>query len=211
MAKFDIVNVLGKKVKKLELSDKVFGINPHNQSMFDLVLSERASLRQGTHSTKTRDQVSGGGRKPWKQKGTGRARQGSIRSPQWRGGGIVFGPTPNKNYELKVNKKVKKLAFKSGYSKLANENKLVFIDNMEFKNPSTKDFLTMLKNLKVQDKKVFLVLKDIEENLKIFLSARNLSNVLISTDSNIMLDDLLNSDVVIMNEEIAKTIERRLI
>ncbi len=211
MAKFDIVNVLGKKVKKLELSDKVFGITPHNQSMFDLVLSERASLRQGTHSTKTRDQVSGGGRKPWKQKGTGRARQGSIRSPQWRGGGIVFGPNPNKNYELKVNKKVKKLALRSGYSKLANENKLVFINDIEFKNPSTKDFLTMLKNLKIQDKKVFLILKDIEQNFKTFLSARNLSNVLISTDLNIMLDDLLNSDVVIMNEEIAKTIERRLI
>ncbi len=210
MAKFDIVNVLGKKVSSLELSDSVFGIEPHNQAMFDLVLSERASLRQGTHQTKNRTDVSGGGRKPWRQKGTGRARQGSIRSPQWRGGGVVFGPQSNKNYELKINKKVKKLAMKSGYSQLAKEGKLIFVDNIEFKNPSTKDFTTMLKNLKIENKKVLLVLTSDEKDYKTFLSSRNLSNVLVSLDTDVMLDDLLNSDSVIMTEEIVKGIEGRL-
>lgn len=208
MAKFDILNVLGKKVNDIEVSDKVFGIEePHNQSMFDLVLSERASLRQGTHSTKNRKDVRGGGRKPWKQKGTGRARQGSIRSPQWRGGGVVFGPTPLRNYELKINKKIKKLALKSGWTVKAKENALIFLDSIEFKKPSSRDFGTLLKNLESDTKKVLLILPANETSENTWLSGRNFSNVLIVTPSQVLLDDILNSHKIILTENVAREIE----
>ena len=211
MAKIDVVNVLGASVSKVELSDSVFAIEPHNQSMFDLVLSERASLRQGTHSTKTRTEVAGGGRKPWKQKGTGRARQGSIRSPQWRGGGVVFGPTPNRNYELKINKKVKKLALRSGWTIKAKANELFIIDDMTFKTPSTKDFIKMLSNLKIDNKKVLLILDGTEIEFNTYLSARNVSNVMPIFSNEIMLDDILNSQAVIFTEKVIKEIEGRLV
>lgn len=209
MAKFDVVNVLGKKIADIELSNKIFDITPHNQAMFDLVLVERAEWRKGNHSTKTRSEVSGGGRKPWRQKGTGRARQGSIRSPQWRGGGIVFGPTPLKNYKLKINKKVKLLAIKSAFSQLAKENKYVFVDNIDFTNPSTKDFTVMLKNFKLDDKKVMLILDNDEKNHNTYLSGRNLNNVFITTIDEIYLNDLLNLDGLIMTKDVAKMIERK--
>lgn len=208
MAQMKVFNVLGKEVSTHDVNDSVFGIEPHNQAMFDLVLSERASLRQGTHSTKTRTEVAGGGRKPWRQKGTGNARQGSIRSPQWRGGGIVFGPTPNKNYELKVNKKVKKLALKSGWSTKADAIKLV--DSVDFKTPSSKDFNAMMKNLEVKERKVMLVLPAEEEAYNTYLSARNFPNVLVATTEDILLDDVLNSDVIIMTPKTISTIEGRL-
>ncbi len=211
MAKLNIVNVLGQKVSTIELNDEVFSIKPHNQSMFDLVLSERASLRQGTHSTKNRTEVSGGGRKPWKQKGTGRARQGSIRSPQWRGGGIVFGPTPLKNYELKMNKKARKLAMKSGWSLKLKDGQIHTIDNMEFKNPSSKDFIKLLNNIKVNEKKVLLVLNGDEKEYNTFLSSRNISNVLPVISTEVMLDDILNSQAIITTKKALKEIEGRLL
>ena len=207
--KFNVVNVLGKKVSNIELSKDAFGIKPHNQAMFDLVLSERASLRSGNHSTKTRSEVSGGGRKPWKQKGTGRARQGSIRSPQWRGGGIVFGPTPLKNYTLKINKKIRKLAMQSGLSYLAQNDRFIIVDNIEFKNPSTKDFEKMLKNFESDTKKVLLILNLNDQSYKTYLSARNLPNVLVVDQSTLFLDDLLNSNKIVMTEEVAKIIDGR--
>ncbi len=208
MAKFDVVNVLGKKVSDIEILDKVFAIKePHNQSMFDLVLSERASLRQGTHSTKNRKDVRGGGRKPWRQKGTGRARQGSIRSPQWRGGGVVFGPTPLRNYELKINKKAKKLALKSGWTIKANAKALTFLDSVEFKKPSSKDFGTLLKNLDGIDNKVLLILPADEASHNTWLSGRNFSNVMIVTPSTVMLDDILNSTKIFMTETAVREIE----
>ncbi len=211
MAKINIISVLGKKVDDMTLSDKVFAIEPHNQAMFDLVLSERASLRQGTHKTKTRTEVSGGGRKPWRQKGTGRARQGSIRSPQWRGGGIVFGPTPLKNYELKINKKVKKLALRSGWSfKLKNEC-IIVLDAIDFKKPSSADFKIMMENLKVNDKKVLLVLTPGETDYNTYLSGRNFPNVLPITENEIMLDDILNSDRILVTKKTIKVIEKGLI
>ncbi len=206
-----VFNVLGKEVSKAELSNEVFGIEPHQQAMFDLILLERASLRQGTHKTKTRTEVSGGGRKPWRQKGTGRARQGSIRSPQWRGGGVVFGPTNNKNYTLKMNKKVKKLAMKSGLSYLTSNDRMLLIEDLTFKNPSTKDFKTMLSNFEADNKKVLLVMEFNDDTYKTYLSARNLNNVLVVSWEEIMLDDLLNSDKVIMTQEVAKNIEGRLL
>lgn len=211
MAKLNVVNVLGEKVSTLELKDEIFSIEPHNQSMFDLVLSERASLRQGTHSTKTRTEVSGGGRKPWKQKGTGRARQGSIRSPQWRGGGIVFGPTPLKNYELKMNKKARKLAMKSGWSLKIKKGEIYPIEDMIFQNPSSKDFVKLLNNIKINDKKVLLVLDGDEKEYNTFLSSRNLPNVLPVVSTEVMLDDILNSQAIITTKEVLKKIEGRLL
>ena len=210
MAKLNVVNVLGKEVSTTELNDSVFAIAPHNQSMFDLVLSERASLRQGTHKAKTRTEVSGGGRKPWKQKGTGRARQGSIRSPQWRGGGVVFGPTPLKNYELKINKKVKKLALRSGWSLKLEQKQIVLVDDMSFQNPSSKDFIKMLKNIKADARKVLLILEGNEKDYNTYLSARNIDNVLVVFNSEVLLDDLLNAHSIVTTEAALKTIEGRL-
>ncbi len=210
MAKINIVNVLGKEVSKIDLKDEVFAIEPHNQAIFDTVLSERAALRSGNHKTKTRTEVSGGGRKPWKQKGTGRARQGSIRSPQWRGGGIVFGPTPLKNYELKVNKKVRRLAMKSGWSLKLKDNQIFIVDNINFTKPSTKDFIKMLVNIKANERKVLLVLNGEEKEYNTYLSAKNLPNVLPLHIDEILLDDILNSQAVILTEEVIKNVEGRL-
>ncbi len=209
MAKLNVFNVLGDNVSTIELNDSVFAIEPHNQAMFDVVLSERAALRQGTHSTKTRTEVSGGGKKPWRQKGTGRARQGSIRSPQWRGGGIVFGPTPLKNYELKVNKKVRKLAMKSGWSLKVKEEQIIVIDNMKFENPSSKDFVKMLQNVKANERKVLLLLNGDEGEYNTFLSSRNLQNVLPVFAQDVLLDDILNSQAIVTTEAALKTIEGR--
>ncbi len=209
MAKLNVLNVLGENVSSIELNDAIFAIEPHNQAMFDVVLSERAALRQGTHSTKTRTEVSGGGKKPWRQKGTGRARQGSIRSPQWRGGGVVFGPTPLKNYDLKVNKKVRKLAMKSGWSLKAKEGQIIVIDNMKFENPSSKDFVKMLDNVKANERKVLLLLNGDEAEYNTFLSSRNLQNVLPVFAQDVLLDDILNSQAIITTEAALRTIEGR--
>ncbi len=210
MAQLNVFNVLGEQKSTVDVNDAVFAIEPHNQAMFDTVLAERASLRQGTHSTKTRTEVAGGGRKPWRQKGTGRARQGSIRSPQWRGGGVVFGPTPLRNYELKVNKKIRKLAMKSGWSLKAKENQILVIEDMKFENPSSKDFVKMLENTKSNLRKVLLVLNGDEEEYNTFLSARNLGNVLPVIADEVLLDDILNSDKVVLTEKALRTIEGRL-
>lgn len=212
MATINVLNVLGKKVESIELNDQVFNITPHEQAMYDLILAERASLRQGTHSTKTRSEVSGGGRKPWKQKGTGRARQGSIRSPQWRGGGIVFGPKSEKNYDLKINKKVKRLALRSGWSQLLKEDKLVVVDNLDFKTPSTKDFKIMLKNLDLESKKILLILPSISENEKknAYLSGRNIENISINLNTKVMLNELLKAKKVLLTKEAIKSVEKGL-
>ncbi len=205
-----VFNVLGKEVSKIEISNEVFGIEPHNQAMFDLILSERAAKRQGTKKTKTRTEVSGGGRKPWKQKGTGRARQGSIRSPQWRGGGVVFGPTGMENYTLKVNKKVRKLAFKSGWSQKAKDNEIIVFDAIEFNHPKTSDFVQMLKNFKSEDKKIIILLKGDKSDYKTYLSSRNLGNVLAVPFKELTLEDIINSDVIFSSQEVLKLVEKGL-
>ncbi|BDV03649.1 MAG: 50S ribosomal protein L4 [Candidatus Hepatoplasma scabrum] len=212
MATIDVLNVLGKKVDTLELAEEVFDITPHEQAMYDLILVERASLRQGTHSTKTRSDVSGGGRKPWKQKGTGRARQGSIRSPQWRGGGVVFGPKAEKNYTLKINKKVKKLALKSGWSQLLKENKIIVVDNLDFKTPSTKDFKIMLKNLAIEKEKVLFVIPSVEKNEQknAYLSGRNIKNISVNLNTNVMLNKLLKATKILLTKDAIKSVEKGL-
>ena len=205
-----VFNVLGKEVSKIELNNDVFGIEPHNQAMFDLILSERAAKRQGTKKTKTRTEVSGGGRKPWKQKGTGRARQGSIRSPQWRGGGVVFGPTGNENYTLKVNKKVKLLAFKSGWSQKANDNEIILFDAIDFNHPKTSDFIQLLKNFNSEDKKVIILLKGDKTDYTTYLSSRNLGNVYAVPFKELSLEDIINSDVIFSTTEVMKLVEKGL-
>ncbi len=208
--KLDIYNVLGKKVSDIDLNESIFNIEPHQQAMFDLIMAERAKKRQGTHHTKTRTEVSGGGRKPWRQKGTGRARQGSIRSPQWRGGGVVFGPNKDRNYELKINKKVKKLALKSGWSEKVRENGLTILDEINFNAPSTSDFIQMIKNLKIDDKKVIMLLKGDDSDYSTYLSSRNLMNVLSVPYMELSLEDILNAESIIATKEVIELIQEGL-
>ena len=205
MPSVKVLNQAGKEVKSLDLNETVFGIEPHQQSVFDVVMMQRASWRQGTHSTKNRSEVAGGGRKPWKQKGTGRARQGSIRSPQWRGGGIVFGPTP-RSYSLHVNRKVRRLALKSVLSEKVAEQSLVVVDSFNFDAPKTKEFIKVLEALNVT-KSALIVVGDCEDAFNAFLSSRNLDNCVMVTAENISVYDVLAFDTLVMTEAAIAQVE----
>ncbi|MBR3840302.1 MAG: 50S ribosomal protein L4 [Erysipelotrichales bacterium] len=205
MPSVKVLNQAGNDVKSLDLNETVFGIEPHQQSVFDVVMMQRASWRQGTHDTKNRSEVSGGGRKPWKQKGTGRARQGSIRSPQWRGGGIVFGPTP-RNYSIRVNRKVRRLALKSVLSEKVAEQNLLVVDSFNFETPKTKEFIKVLDALKVTDS-ALIVVADGEDAYNAYLSSRNLTNCVMLTAENISVYDVLAFDKLIMTEAAIAQIE----
>ncbi|PKC50480.1 50S ribosomal protein L4, partial [Rhizophagus irregularis] len=170
MTKVSVLSQTGASVGEIELNDSVFGIEPNEAVLFDAVIAQRASLRQGNHKVKNRSEVAGGGRKPWRQKGTGRARQGSIRSPQWRGGGTVFGPTP-RSYSYKLPKKVRRLALKSALSAKVVEQNLLVLDALQLDAPKTKDFKAILGNLNL-DKKALFVTAELDENVA--LSARNI-------------------------------------
>lgn len=170
MPKVALFNQDGKQAGDIELNESVFGIEPNKSVLFEAVVMQRASLRQGTHKTKIRSEVAGGGRKPWRQKGTGRARQGSIRSPQWRGGGTVFGPVP-RSYSYKLPKKVRRLAIKSALSTKVLEENILVLQSLAFEAPKTKDFKAVLGNLSVE-KKALIVTADLDENVA--LSARNI-------------------------------------
>lgn len=209
MANIDLFNQAGSSIGKIELNDAVFGIEPNTQAMFDAVLTYRASLRQGTHSTKTRAQVRGGGRKPWRQKGTGRARQGSIRSPQWRGGGVVFGPTP-RSYKLKMNRKVRKLAMRSAYSVVLKDKQLIALESLAFETPKTKDFINFLNNFEVSNK-VLVIVGNETDNDNVFLSGRNLAKVQIAQANSVAVEDLLHNDVVMMTQDAIKMVEEVLV
>ncbi|AGM25812.1 50S ribosomal protein L4 [Spiroplasma syrphidicola EA-1] len=203
--KQQVFDAKGTSVKEIVLNDTIWAIEPHKQAMFDAVIAQQSSMRQGTHKTKTRTEVSGGGRKPWRQKGTGRARQGSIRAPQWKGGGIVFGPTPEKNYLKHVNKKVRKLALKSALSLKAQSKDLVVIDQFGIETPSTKSMVEVLNNLKVNNEKVLIVTIDGDEvNVK---SSRNIEKVNIISSSGINIYDLLNANKLLVTEAAVKAIE----
>jgi len=213
MAKVDLYNQEHTVVGQIELNDAVFGIEPHTQSMFDAVLTYRASLRQGTHQTKNRSAVRGGGRKPWRQKGTGRARQGSIRSPQWRGGGVVFGPTTEKNYKLKMNKKASKLALRSAYSVVLKDKTLLALDQIAFEAPKTKEFVSFLSKFEAAEKKTLVILgcDNVDCDCdNILLSARNLQNVKVANANTIAVEDLLHFDVVMMTQDAIKMVEEAL-
>ena len=208
MPSIKVLNQLGEEVKELNLSDEVFAIEPNMQAVVDVVNSQRAGMRQGTADTKNRTEVSGGGRKPYRQKGTGRARQGSIRSPQFVGGGVVFGPTPRK-YVLKVNKKVVKLAVKSLLSdKLAN-NSLVVVDKFELAEAKTKLFVEVMNNIGAYVNKKIVVVTD-EENFNLELAGRNVPNYYVQTKSHLSVYDLINADMYVMTEDAVKKYEEEL-
>ena len=194
----------GTPAGEITLNDAVFGIEPNESVVFDVILSQRASLRQGTHAVKNRSAVRGGGRKPWRQKGTGRARQGSIRSPQWRGGGVVFGPTP-RSYGYKLPQKVRQLALKSVYSEKVVENKLVAVDALNFDAPKTAEFVKVLEALAIERK--VLVIFENEGNKFAELSARNIPNVQVTTANSASVLDIANNDKILVTQAALSQIE----
>ncbi len=198
-----VLNQQGAEVKDLELNDSIFDIEPNNQAIFDMVLLQRASLRQGTHKVKNRTEVAGGGRKPWRQKGTGRARQGSTRSPQWRGGGVVFGPTP-RSYKFKLNRKVRRLALKSALSTKVKDNEFMVIDGISFEAPKTKEMVKVLENLQAPAK-TLLVVDEIDTNVA--RSANNIPGLKILDAKRVNVYDILNSNKLIMTEAAIKSVE----
>ncbi|MEC0371235.1 50S ribosomal protein L4 [Paenibacillus chibensis] len=204
MPKVSVFNVSGSQVEELELNDAVFGIEPNVHVMNQAVLLQRASLRRGTHKVKGRSEVRGGGRKPWKQKGTGRARQGSIRSPQWKGGGTVFGPTP-RSYSFKLPKKVRRLAIKSALSSKVIDNNIIVLDALALNTPKTKEFASILNNLKVE-RKALIVAPSYDDNVA--LSARNIPGVkFVAADGINVLDVLLYDKLIITKEAVQKVEE----
>ena len=203
MAKVQVLNFKGEKVKEITLKDSVWNIEINEPVMHDAIVLARASLRQGTASTKTRSEVSGGGRKPYKQKGTGNARQGSTRSPQWPGGGIVFGPKPRK-YDKKQNRKERRLALKSALSSKLRDNELVVVESLNLENNKTKTFNEMLKNVKVNGK-ALVVFADDNENL--FLASRNNNKVAVLATEEINVLDLVATDYLLIDESSVKKIE----
>ncbi|HBD74088.1 MAG TPA: 50S ribosomal protein L4 [Acholeplasmataceae bacterium] len=203
MPQLTVVSQAGKTVEKLTLKDEVFGIEPHKQAIFDVVQAQRAAMRQGTSKTKDRSEVSGGGRKPWRQKGTGRARTGSIRSPQWRGGGIVFGPTP-RSYTVKLNQKVRQLALRSALSYHQKSNTLIVLDKLVVETPKTKDFKTMLDGLKIKGKVLFVAPSF---NDKEILAARNIPSVQFSTASHVSVYDILNAKHLVLTKDAALALQ----
>ncbi len=203
MPKISMLDQNGNKVKSITLSDDVFGIEPNKSVLFDAITMQRASLRQGTHKVKNRSAVRGGGRKPWRQKGTGNARQGTIRAVQWVGGGVAFGPTP-RSYAYSLNRKVRKLALKSALSLKFENNSINVIENLNFEIPKTKQGIELMSNLKL-DGKVLIVTKEIDENIA--LSVRNLKNVVYLDAAGVNVLDLVNSKHLVITHDAAQVLE----
>ncbi|MFJ7828008.1 large subunit ribosomal protein L4 [Psychrobacillus sp. OK028] len=203
MAKVSLFNQAGSSVGEIELNDKVFGIEPNESVLFEAIISQRASLRQGNHKVKNRSEVAGGGRKPWKQKGTGRARQGSIRSPQWRGGGVVFGPTP-RSYSFKLPKKVRRLALLSALSTKVREESIVVLEGLAFDAPKTKEFVKVLSNLSI-DKKALFVTADLDETVA--LAARNIPGITVVSATGINVLDLIGHNKLVMTKAAVEKVE----
>ena len=197
-----LLNIKGETVKDIKINKEVFGIEPNNKVLYDAIILTRASLRQGTHKTKVRSEVSGGGRKPWRQKGTGHARQGSIRAVQWVGGGVAFGPQP-RDYSKKMNRKERRLALKSALATKASD--MIILDELKVATPKTKDMLAILTTLKVNDVKTLLIVKELDEN--IILASRNLQNVTLLEATEINVLDLIANEKVVITEEALKAIE----
>ena len=200
MTKISVKNLKGEKVKDLTLNDNVWNIETNDLCLKKMIKLQLDSMRQGTHKTKTRSEVSGGGRKPWKQKGTGRARQGSIRATQWRGGGIAFGVSP-RSYSFKINKKERVLALKTALTYKAKTKELVVIDNIKLDSLKTKEVINILDTLKLNGKVLF-VTNDENENL--YMAARNLGNVLVLMADEINCYDIVNADVMVCDEAVKK-------
>ena len=202
MANVSVYNMEGKEVDKIELSDAVFGVEVNEHLVHMAVVAQLANKRQGTQKAKTRSEVSGGGRKPWRQKGTGHARQGSTRAPQWVGGGVVFAPKP-RDYSFKLNKKEKRIALKSALSSRVAENKIVVLDELKFEAAKTKNFTAVMNALNVE--KALVVLNDMDQN--VILSARNIPTVKTAQTNNINVYDILKYDTLVVTTDAVKTIE----
>ena len=195
--KIDIHSIQGDVVDKINADDKIFKVELNKSVVRQAVLAEMTNLRQGTHSSKNRSAVRGGGKKPWKQKGRGVARAGTIRSPLWKGGGVVFGPEPHK-YKHKLPKKMKKLARRSVISDKLSKNEFIVFDSLNMQTKKTSDFVLILKKLKLENKKVTILVSVFDENL--ILSSRNVRNVFIEDINNISIYDMLDSDVIIIDQ-----------
>ena len=202
MANVSVYNIKGKEVGKIDLSDAVFGVEVNEHLVHMAVVSQLANNRQGTQKAKTRSEVSGGGRKPWRQKGTGHARQGSTRAPQWTGGGVVFAPVP-RDYSFKMNKREKRAALKSALTSRVEENKFIVIDEINFEEAKTKNFANILKSLDVS--KALVVLEDDNKNAE--LSARNIADVKTAKTNTINVYDILKYNTVITTKAVVAKIE----
>ena len=204
MSKLELKNLNGEKVKDIKLNDNVFGIEPNDVVLHDAIVLSMANSRQGTHSTKTRAEVSGGGRKPWRQKGTGNARQGSIRAVQWRKGGIAFGPKP-RDYSKKQNRKERRLALKSALTYKVRDNELIVLESIKFETNKTKEMVNLLNKLELTYEKVLLVVDELDDN--VCLSSRNLGNVKVVLPEEVNTYDVVNSDKMIITETALKKLE----
>ena len=202
MANVSVFNMEGKEVGTIDLNDAVFGVEVNEHLVHMAVVQQLANMRQGTQKAKTRSEVSGGGRKPWRQKGTGHARQGSTRSPQWTGGGVVFAPVP-RDYSFKLNKKEKRAALKSALTSRVQENKLIVIDELKFEEIKTKNFKNVMDNLKLA--KAYVVLNENDE--KVVKSAKNLPNVQTALTNTINVYDVMKGGTVVLTKDAVKTIE----
>ena len=202
MAKVSVYNMEGKEVETMELNDAVFGVEVNEHLVHMAVVQQLANNRQGTQKAKTRSEVRGGGRKPWRQKGTGHARQGSTRSPQWTGGGVVFAPTP-RDYSFKLNKKEKRAALKSALSSRVAENKLVVVDELKFDSIKTKDFAKVMSNLNVE--KALVVINDNDQN--VVMSAKNIPTIKTASTNTINVYDILKYNTVVVTKDAVNTIQ----
>ncbi|WP_101847034.1 50S ribosomal protein L4 [Halobacillus sp. Marseille-P3879] len=200
MPKVALLNQSGSKVGDIELNDAVFGVEPNTHVLHEAAVAQQASLRQGTHKVKNRSEVSGGGRKPWRQKGTGRARQGTIRAPQWVGGGTVFGPTP-RSYSYKLPRKIRRLALQSAYSSKVQEDNVIVLEDLSLDAPKTKEVVNILKGLEVNEK-ALIVTADKNEN--VVLSSNNIPTVSVTTVDQVSVLDLLTHDKLILTKEAAE-------
>ena len=202
MADVSVYNIEGKEVGSLELNDAIFGVEINEHLVHMAVVQQLANNRQGTQKAKTRSEVSGGGRKPWRQKGTGHARQGSTRAPQWTGGGVVFAPTP-RDYSFKMNKKEKRAALKSALTSRVVDSKIVVLDEIKFNEIKTKNFANVMKNLKLD--KALMVIGDNDAN--VILSARNIPDVKVSQPNTINVYDILKYDTLVVTKDAVAKIE----
>ena len=202
MTKVTLLNTKSEKIEDIKLNDEIFGIEPNNKVLHDAIILTRASLRQGTHSTKTRSEVSGGGRKPWRQKGTGHARQGSIRAVQWVGGGIALGPKP-RDYSKKMNRKERRLALKSAVASKVQD--FVVVDELKLETPKTKELANLLKSLKLDTVSTLVIVKELDENM--ILASRNIPNILLIEAGEINVLDLIAAEKVLVTKEALNAIE----
>lgn len=204
MPKTALLNLKGEKIKDIKLDDSVWGITPNDQVVYEHINLAMANQRQGTHATKTRSDVSGGGRKPWRQKGTGNARQGSTRAPHFVGGGVVFGPSLNRNYTKKMNKKVRRLALKSALTYKANDKEVVVLENINAETNKTKDMLKLLESLNLSGK-LLIVTTELTENL--ILATRNIGSIKLVLANELNTYDVLYCDKLVITQDALKYVE----